>query len=805
MAGKIVGITIDIAGKTSGLVSSLKSADSALSKTNSALKSVNNALKFDSSNVDLLKSKSQLLGEAIAANSEKLDVLKATAEKAMETLGQEGGTTTEQMAELQAEISRTEQTLAGLETEAANTNSALDSIGSDAAGELDDLAGSAEGAAGALGDIDSTAGNVTDRLGEIAKKCQETGEAINKNVSEPLQKLGKLSIDAFNEVDGGMDIIIKKTGATGGALDELEDVYENVFGSMPVSADQAGSAIGELNTRMGLTGQALEDTAKMFLQFSEITDSDVGSSVASVSKIMTKFGQDSSQTGNVLGLMAKASQQSGISVESLTGSLESNGAQLKEMGFDLTESVNLLSMLESNGVDASTAMTAFKKEVANATKEGQSAEDALNGMIDSIKNASSDTEALQRATELFGSKGAPEMTQAIREGRLSIEDLSGSLESYGTVVNDTFEATQDPPDKAKVAFNNLKLAGSELGSSILQTLTPAISGLTKVAQGLNQWFSNLDPTTQKVIVTVALLAATIGPLLIVVAKVITAVQTIMTILPALKGAIAAVNATLAANPIALVVAAIAALIAIFVTLWNNCEEFREFWIGLWEALQEGASVVIDGISTAFTQLGEGFQVVGDGIMLLFDSIGTTFSTLGDTLGTIAGTITDAFQTMADTVGGIFNGMWEVIKGVINTIIGGVNGMIAGIEGGLNAVIGALNTLHWEIPSWVPGLGGYGFGFDIPKASFGRIPELATGAVIKPNSPFLAVLGDQTQGTNIEAPLATIQQALIDALKSPQAAGASGGPSVINLYVGNEKFGTAVANANSRNAYISGGR
>ena len=75
MAGKIVGITIDIAGKTSGLVSSLKSADSALNKTNSALKSVNSALKFDSSNVDLLKSKSQLLGDAIAANSEKLDTI----------------------------------------------------------------------------------------------------------------------------------------------------------------------------------------------------------------------------------------------------------------------------------------------------------------------------------------------------------------------------------------------------------------------------------------------------------------------------------------------------------------------------------------------------------------------------------------------------------------------------------------------------------------------------------------------------------------------------------------------------------
>ena len=805
MAGKIVGITIDIAGKTSGLVSSLKSADSALNKTNSALKSVNSALKFDSSNVDLLKSKSQLLGDAIAANSEKLDVLKATAEKAMETLGQEGGTTTEQFAELQAEISRTEQTLAGLETEADNTNSALDSIGSDAAGELDDLAGSAEGAAGALGDIDGTAGNVADRLGEIAKKCQETGEAINKNVSEPLQKLGKLSIDAFNEVDGGMDIIIKKTGATGGSLEDLEDVYENVFGSMPVTAEQAGNAIGEISTRMGLTGQALEDTAKQFLLFSEITDSDVGSSVASVDKIMTKFGQDSSQTGNVLGLMAKASQQSGISVESLTGSLESNGAQLKEMGFDLTESVNLLSMLESNGVDASTAMTAFKKEVANATKEGQSAEDALNGMINSIKNASSDTEALQRATELFGSKGAPEMTQAIREGRLSIDDLSGSLENYGTVVNDTFEATQDPPDQARVAFNNLKLAGSELGGTILTTLTPAISGLTKVAQGLNQWFSNLDPTTQKVIVTVALLAATVGPLLIVLAKLITAIQVITTVIPACKAAFMGLNAVMAANPIGLVITAIAALVAAFIYLWNNCEEFRQFWGDLWSSLQEGAQTVIDGIGLAFTQLGEGFQTVGDGIMLLFTSIGDAFNSMGDIASTICTNVGGFFSDMGETVKGVWNGMWEAVKGVINTMIGGINGMIAGVEGGVNAVIGALNKLHWEIPDWVPGLGGMGFGFDIPKASFGRVPELANGAVIQPNSPFLAVLGDQRQGTNVEAPLATIQQALIEALKSPAASGGSAGASVINLYVGNEKFGTAVANANSRNAYISGGR
>lgn len=66
------------------------------------------------------------------------------------------------------------------------------------------------------------------------------------------------------------------------------------------------------------------------------------------------------------------------------------------------------------------------------------------------------------------------MTQAIREGRLSIDDLSGALSDYGNVVEDTFNATLDPPDQAKVALNNLKAAGADLGNTLMQTVTPAL-------------------------------------------------------------------------------------------------------------------------------------------------------------------------------------------------------------------------------------------------------------------------------------------------------------------------------------------
>lgn len=805
MAGKIVGITIDVAGNTSPLVNSLKSADSALKNTNSALKSVNQALKLPGAaqNVELLTSKSNLLAEAINQNSDRLDVLKATAEEAMKTLGEEGGTTQAQMAQLQAEIATATETLASLEGEAAETDAALAGLGNDAAGSLDDLAGAADDAAGAMGGVESGSADVNEALGSIAGKAKEVGEALNTYVTEPLLKIGKASLSAFDEVDGGMDTIIKKTGATGAEAEALQEIYENVFGSMPVEADQAGAAIGEINTRFGYTGAQLEETAKAFLRFASINDTDVTGAVASVDKIMMKFGVDSSQTGNVLDLLTKASQTSGISVDTLAGNLESSGAQLKEMGFDLTESANLLAQFESSGVDANAALTAFKKEVMASTKAGTDAETELRSRIEAIKQATTDTEALQIATEVFGGKAAPEMTQAIREGRLSIDELSGSLSDYSGTVTETFEATQDEPDKAKVAFNNLKLAGSELGGSILSTLSPAIDGLASAAKGLNEWFSSLDPTTQKVISVVGILAATLGPLLIVISSVITAVQTIMTVLPAVKGAIIAVNAALAANPIALVVIAIAGLVAAFVALWNNCEEFRQFWIDLWDSLQAGAQVVIDGIGTAFEQLGEGFSQVGDGIMLMFDSIGSTFSGLGETISGICEDVGGFFSDMGENISGVWDSITAGIKASVNTAIGFVNTMISGAEGAINFLVDSINTLHWEIPDWVPLLGGKEFGFDVPHASFPRVPELAQGAVIPPNSPFLAVLGDQPSGTNIEAPLSTIKDALLQAM-AQSGNTAAAGPHVFNIYIGNERFGTAVAQANSRNAYISGG-
>lgn len=114
----------------------------------------------------------------------------------------------------------------------------------------------------------------------------------------------------------------------------------------------------------------------------------------------------------------------------------------------------------------------------------------------------------------------------------------------------------------------------------------------------------------------------------------------------------------------------------------------------------------------------------------------------------------AWEAISATVTGVWERIVGAVKGYINGILRAINGMIS-------AIANALNRLNFTVPSWVPGIGGQSVGFNVTAP---QIPYLAQGAVIPPNREFMAVLGDQSHGTNVEAPLATIQQAVADVMQ-----------------------------------------
>ena len=177
-------------------------------------------------------------------------------------------------------------------------------------------------------------------------------------------------------------------------------------------------------------------------------------------------------------------------------------------------------------------------------------------------------------------------------------------------------------------------------------------------------------------------------------------------------------------------------------------------------------------------LGNLFRTIGDEAVFLWERLGPlleqlrvlfaqTFQSVGKTVFDIMEHILKAVSGAVTAVTGMLTGDWTrvweglgtVCKSAVNGIIGVLNVLLASLTGALNGVFKLLNKVSVDVPEWVPGMGGKTFGFQLKELKAPQIPYLAKGAVLPANKPFLAMVGDQRHGTNVEAPLSTIQQAV----------------------------------------------
>ncbi len=243
------------------------------------------------------------------------------------------------------------------------------------------------------------------------------------------------------------------------------------------------------------------------------------------------------------------------------------------------------------------------------------------------------------------------------------------------------------------------------------------------------------------------------------------------VLTALAGFIASVVAAIGLWPLLLVTAVSVILVAIIETLRKHGDDIRT-----------GVDKFGEAIADIIRSAGEKIKEIWDALWLVVKLIGMQlwediqqgwndfWTNIGTALDSAAADIqqgwNDAWTAVSDFVSDIWEGITDTIKTAINGIIGLVNGMISAIVGGVNGVIGVLNGFGFDVPEWAQDkLGVERVGFNIDPITAPQIPYLAQGAVIPANHEFLAVLGDQTNGTNIEAPLATIQQALAEVMEA----------------------------------------
>lgn len=221
------------------------------------------------------------------------------------------------------------------------------------------------------------------------------------------------------------------------------------------------------------------------------------------------------------------------------------------------------------------------------------------------------------------------------------------------------------------------------------------------------------------------------------------------------------------------------------------------WIqSSWQRLYEGAAGIFNGIVEHFVNAKEKFAAFMNTLLTGNGEMGSSSEQLGQRIGAVVGVLIIAWnklktvwdtavtamqtvlQSLATVACGILQGIldfvntgfskgWkaafsslkEPVSGMINSVIGFLNKLLSGLGAALNAVVNAANKLKFTVPDWVPGIGGKTYGFSLKTLALPQIPYLAQGAVLPANQPFLAVVGDQKHGKNIEAPLATIQEAV----------------------------------------------
>jgi TP901 family phage tail tape measure protein len=601
-SGRIKGITIEIGGDTTKLQQALSSVDKSLRTTQSNLKDINKLLKLDPKNTELLTQKQKNLQDAVKSTKERLEKLKDAQTQV--------GKGTNEWDALQREIIATEQDLKKAEA------------------ELKDF--------GSVGKQQVKA--VGDKFKEIGGKIKDVGAGLTKNVTAPLVAVGAASVAAFNDLDGALDTVAKKTGATGEELSNMQDIVKNLATSIPTDFGTAGEAVGEVATRFELTGDELEKLSAKFIKFADLNNTDVSSAIDNVQAAMAAFNLDADSAADVLDMLNKAGQETGVSVDELTQNLLTNQTALQEMGLSIEDSIGLLASFEKNGINSSDVLGGLKKALQNAAKQGVPMKKALVDLQKDLQNASTDTEAMQAAMELFGNKAGPAIAKAVEEGKLSLTDFSDALEDWGGSVDDTFENTLDPIDSFKTTFNEIKILGAEVGGTLLEVLEPVLRKVAEVIRDLKEKWDNLDPGVQDAIVKAGLVVAALGPVVSIVGALTVAIGLLL-------------------SPIGLIVGAIAAVVAIGVALYKN-----------WDKIKEAAGKLKDAVVEKWNNLKES---VSDAVGKLKDKVTTQWNTLKDNVSNAVSSATtwvsDKWTSMKDKVTTMQTAMLEKQKEVWGNI------------------------------------------------------------------------------------------------------------------------------------------
>ncbi|EJC3739875.1 phage tail tape measure protein [Enterococcus faecium] len=524
----------------------------------------------------------------------------------------------------------------------------------------------------------------------VGKVMQGTGAAMTKYITTPLIGVGVAVAKVGGDFEAQMSRVKAISGATGDTFEQMKQQAIDLGAKTAFSAKESAAGMENLASA-GFSAQEIMKAMPGLLDLAAVSGGDVALASENTATALRGFGLEASQAGHVADVFARAAADTNAEVGDMGEALKYVAPVANSMGISLEETAAAIGIMSDAGIKGSQAGTTLRGALSRLARPTKAMQDTMDNLGVSFYDADGKMKPLKTQVELLKKafEGlTPEQQQNALVTLYGQESLSGMMalidkgpDSLGKLTKSLKDSDGAADDMARTMQDNMNSSIEQMFGAfesaaivIQKILAPSIRKVADAISGLVEKFVSAPESTQKLVVAIGLIVAAIGPLIFMIGSVIIWINRVKVAFKALSESSKLFSGLskamgLLTNPVFLVIAAVALLVVGFIYLWNTSEDFRNFWIGLWEGIKSAVSSAVEWIQNAWKSTGEWFNNLWKSIKEGADNVWTTIQ---EAPGKAADWIKNKWTETKE----FFSSIWDGIKEAASSAWEGIVNILA---------------------------------------------------------------------------------------------------------------------------------